>query len=124
MGRYPFDVELFHLLLHAGLSRRTRSRVGVKSGPQAAPWAGAQRRDLTPTWNWLLGESRTSGAYLQETLASLVRPSDELPTSARDMLALWALGRRPSAIPTISVAHVFIEYVPQQLGTEATSRRV
>ena len=22
MGRYPFDVELFHLLLHAGLSRR------------------------------------------------------------------------------------------------------
>ncbi|MGH9187440.1 MAG: hypothetical protein ACRD0U_16760 [Acidimicrobiales bacterium] len=23
VGRYPFDVELFHLLLHAGLSRRT-----------------------------------------------------------------------------------------------------
>ena len=22
MGRYPFGVELFHLLLHAGLSRR------------------------------------------------------------------------------------------------------
>jgi hypothetical protein len=22
VGRYPFDVELFHLLLHAGLSRR------------------------------------------------------------------------------------------------------
>jgi hypothetical protein len=24
VGRYPFDVELFHLLLHAGLSRRIR----------------------------------------------------------------------------------------------------
>jgi hypothetical protein len=23
VGRYPFDVELFHLLLHAGLSRRS-----------------------------------------------------------------------------------------------------
>ena len=27
VGRYPFDVELFHLLLHAGLSRRSYGTV-------------------------------------------------------------------------------------------------
>jgi hypothetical protein len=33
VGRYPFDVELFHLLLHAGSSRR------FLKIPETWPWA-------------------------------------------------------------------------------------
>jgi hypothetical protein len=33
VGRYPFDVELFHLLLHAGSSRR------FLKIPDTWPWA-------------------------------------------------------------------------------------
>jgi hypothetical protein len=36
VGRYPFGVELFHLLLHAGLSRRFREIevLFVEDGPE------------------------------------------------------------------------------------------
>src|SRR6266545_517333 len=45
-GRYPFDVELFHLLLHAGLSRRS---VAVGTGLAASPPLRPQRAEL-PHW--------------------------------------------------------------------------
>jgi hypothetical protein len=35
VGRYPFDVELFHLLLHAGLSRRFPN---VNDGRKLTPY--------------------------------------------------------------------------------------
>ena len=58
MGRYPFDVELFHLLLHAGLSRRSgKCARTIKRGRRHAyttrqgwtpvsPAVGLERRQL------------------------------------------------------------------------------
>jgi len=47
VGRYPFDVELFHLLLHAGSSRRFRKyaiRAGAEATIHQAVTTGGMRR--------------------------------------------------------------------------------
>ena len=53
MGRYPFGVELFHLLLHAGLSRRFLKYSKRKDTPGSCPtgdhrWSAPQARLLAP----------------------------------------------------------------------------
>jgi len=48
VGRYPFDVELFHLLLHAGLSRRTYDPLRLPLGRLPLPGITGYRQDRFP----------------------------------------------------------------------------
>ena len=53
MGRYPFGVELFHLLPHAGLSRRFLKYSNRSDTPRSCPtsdhrWSATQARLLAP----------------------------------------------------------------------------
>ena len=108
MGRYPFDVELFHLLLHAGLSRRFHKIEHRLFSQITLNWRGRPLTSHQIIVDLIGATSTTTGLTVRAELDTATYPTgihytkaqvDALPITRHDFHGEWNYCLRPPTRP-------------------------
>ena len=83
MGRYPFGVELFHLLLHAGLSRRFHKIEHRLFSQITLNWRGRPLTSHQIIVDLIGATSTTTGLTVRAELDTGTYPTGTYPTGIK-----------------------------------------